>query len=206
MGPRARSTRQLTSILRMRFLRRQHPDRDSLDGSRELWRLAPGDIVSYPKVRVDESRRIERVTSVVQQAVGARGSLLPRSPSVFTVQHSCRSVRWIAIVLAAMLALAWQSIVVQTHFHFQAGAPAQSASGADVRAILGTGQAPVKDDPANCPLCHEFAHAGHFISPAPPGLFVPGTVVACLFLLSFTPWARRERSHTWQSRGPPTVS
>jgi hypothetical protein len=80
--------------------------------------------------------------------------------------------------LLALLAVALQSFVVQTHIHMpQRSGGIQTVSLATVVrhvATLGAAQAaskaatprdkyPINEDPSNCPLCQEIAHSGQFI-------------------------------------------
>lgn len=109
-----------------------------------------------------------------------------------------------AILIAALLCFLWQTIVVQTHFHSQL-VPVSAVSGANIAPqVSAPNHQSESDDPANCPICQERAHAGAYLTPEPAVFQVsaefdnwvgtapaPGTVAA-------------NRSHSWQSRAPPS--
>ncbi|WP_329629989.1 DUF2946 family protein [Sphingomonas sp.] len=112
-------------------------------------------------------------------------------------------MRRIAILVVALLAFVWQGFVTQTHEHFQPAAVStlQIAKAGHYQA---TGGQPSRDDPANCPICQDIAHAGAYITPTPPAAVLateaaaPSHVVPLSFALTV-----RERSHAWKSRAPP---
>jgi hypothetical protein len=66
-----------------------------------------------------------------------------------------------------LLALAIQLFVVQTHIHgpfFTGARDSVAASGAAAAGIAHSpDHFPVKDDPADCPLCQAFAHSGGYV-------------------------------------------
>jgi hypothetical protein len=107
--------------------------------------------------------------------------------------------RWLAF--AALIAFAWQSIVTQSHVHFDRGAVSPAVhhdqSPPDLHRVL------PRDAPVTCPICRAFAQAGHYLS--------PGTVILGAALASATwltgphgaTWIGQGRSHAWYSRGPP---
>lgn len=99
----------------------------------------------------------------------------------------------------ALLLLAWQAVVVQAHVHVRPVATPPSAS---VGPAAST--APQRpDNPVDCPVCREVAHAGQYLSPGPVLLQAPVSVAswradAMLTSLSFV-----RHSHSWRSRAPP---
>ena len=121
----------------------------------------------------------------------------PQSPPALSARRT-------AVLLAALLAFVRQGFVTQTHEHFAIAAAStlqstKALGGAEIR----TGQ-PLPDQPANCPICQDIAHAGAYIAPTPPIAFY-ATAAATLSpvappSLAFTV---RERSHAWRSRAPP---
>ena len=124
-----------------------------------------------------------------------------------------RRIRFNALTLLALLALAVQFFVVQTHVHIvPAAAPGAAAAisldGGQARAaIQSTGQSrdhyPIKDDPSNCPLCQEFAHSGHFVQSAQILLLLPASVSTTGIFLSEVLPSLSLLSHSWQGRAPP---
>lgn len=111
--------------------------------------------------------------------------------------------RFIALVIVALFAFAWQSFVTQAHVHFDAGEYSRAvAPDHGLSFNLGSGQSP-RDLPAKCLLCKEQAQAGHYLPPHPLAIqcqascAVAGTV-ALLIALALSPHAR-----AWHSRAPP---
>jgi hypothetical protein len=111
--------------------------------------------------------------------------------------------RWL-VLLAALLAFTWQSIVAEAHFH----SPSESAS----RTLLvkqGAHGAPVRgaplDSPASCPLCRELAHAHHYLPPAPLVFDAPGPAVSPILSASANISTLPRRWHGWRSRAPPLL-
>ncbi|MEO6214753.1 MAG: hypothetical protein ABIO86_01875 [Sphingomonas sp.] len=111
--------------------------------------------------------------------------------------------RRLAIALAMLLAILWQSFVTQTHIHANPDIYATAISdsaGAPVR--LKAGEAP-SDLPATCPICREVAHAGSYLSPTAVALQPPVPVDLWRAATPTPSPTRRQRSHAWQSRAPP---
>src|SRR5579864_4572276 len=101
------------------------------------------------------------------------------------------------LVLLAVLALAVQLFVVQTHIHVDRGpsqAPIaitdQDTPGLADQNLNGPTPSgdhyPIKDDPSNCPLCQAFAHSGHFVQSAQVLILLPALVSAPLFFFGKT--------------------
>jgi di/tricarboxylate transporter len=112
--------------------------------------------------------------------------------------------RWLVIVLFALLSLGWQSLVVQTHCHFENDAlegPAVAAAAHLSAPTKAPGQAPL-----DCPLCRQAAQAGHYLLAAGVPALVPPAVVAMLLVRIRPFWQARHRPVGWRSRGPPTFS
>lgn len=130
-----------------------------------------------------------------------------------------------SLTFLALFAFAVQSFVTQTHIHRMWAESAvsttaaqslpsitaeKSAAAAIAVASRATRPEPKdpyapNEDPANCPLCQEILHAGHYIAPVAVALPLPmaapiGTVVFVQALLH-----RASTSHGWRSRAPPLV-
>jgi hypothetical protein len=111
--------------------------------------------------------------------------------------------RWVAVLLAALLAFTWQSFVTQTHVHFgleRNSAAAGSSAAAPSRPIATQSST---DLPADCVFCQEVAHAGHYLLPAPIAFQAPEPVAAWLLTIPLPVLTRNARSHAWRSRAPP---
>jgi hypothetical protein len=110
-----------------------------------------------------------------------------------------------ATFAALLIAFSWQSVIAQTHQHFEsspvsAAAPATAANAGPQQ----PGRQSPSDLPANCPICHEIAHLGQVVMPAPFQLAAP--VPADFFGAAAIPLGLTltQRSHAWRSRGPPS--
>jgi hypothetical protein len=113
-----------------------------------------------------------------------------------------RPPAWRQFLVAFMfLALAVQGYATQTHIHKQ--------SGSTVSAALKAGGSPkhdnfpVNDDPANCPICQQIIHAGHFL---PSVWFAPFLLILAISKIEIATLAVPyfdSVSHNWRSRGPP---
>jgi len=114
----------------------------------------------------------------------------------------------IALTLAAAIAFFLQSFITQTHIH---GLPLLAAKGATVTAVADTGtntpldRYPAKEDPANCPLCQEVTHAGHYVTPAFALLVQPSERVTHVTPVVETRATDFILSHAWRSRAPPSA-
>lgn len=108
-----------------------------------------------------------------------------------------------AVLLVTLLAFCWQSQVTQTHLHFRPDrhpAALAATGGSAHQQALGRSSA---DLSADCLICSELAHAGHYVAPSPVSFAVPqiaavwpGATVALQPAIS-------HRSHAWRSRAPP---
>jgi hypothetical protein len=109
------------------------------------------------------------------------------------------------IVLIALLALTIQLFVVQTHVHGSG-----FASGTNFQPVS-TGAAhpdgfPVKDDPSNCPLCQEFAHAGGILHSTQYWGWVPAFTIVSVFRFGAPVPMHLRVSHSWFGRAPPRTT
>jgi hypothetical protein len=109
-----------------------------------------------------------------------------------------------AVLLAVLLTFFWQSFVVQTHLHFEAGGYSLAAKSgeAGARAQPSGPQSP-SDLPSNCPICSEAAHAGNYLLPAPITFVAPAPMAFWLAVTILLGLALVQRSHAWRSRAPP---
>lgn len=110
---------------------------------------------------------------------------------------------WFAILLVTLLAFAGQCFVTQTHVHF--GADSYSAANA---VHAGKTERPglllsSADQPGECPICDEIAHAGHVLLPT--SIAIPAPARSAPLLVDTPSFAQipPTRSHAWQSRAPP---
>lgn len=111
------------------------------------------------------------------------------------------SAGFLAVLVAAMIAFTWQSFVTQTHID-----PAQMPVAAVRGAPAHVSQVPAAPDrPIDCPICHDAALAGHYLTPGPAWVLAPIVVVLWRFTVDGKAEARRARSHDWRSRAPPTA-
>jgi hypothetical protein len=108
--------------------------------------------------------------------------------------------RSLAIVM--LFALFLQGFVLNTHIH---GTPllhgvsqafsAQEAATADSRA-------PVEDQDT-CPICHQIAHSGQYVTPAASALYAPALSVSVIEIVLAVPIVVSTPSFFWQGRAPP---
>jgi hypothetical protein len=119
----------------------------------------------------------------------------------------------------AIIALAVQILVVQTHIHIpQATGRSASVSivtvahtlisgatseAADQQANVPRDKYPINEDPSNCPLCQEIAHSGQFVQSAAVLAHVPAWVSVHLIVFSDLLPSLYAVSHSWQGRAPP---
>jgi hypothetical protein len=111
-------------------------------------------------------------------------------------------LRWI-VLLAALLAFSWQSVVAETHRHVPGEAisgpltarQGQQAQSADSRTPA--------DAPATCPICRELAHANHYLPPTPFAFSAPRAPVELRPATVPVAWAVHRSAHDWRSRAPP---
>ena len=112
-----------------------------------------------------------------------------------------------ALALVAGLAFFVQSFITQTHVH---AAPVAGKATVSVAIHDGVVQKkrdpyPANEDPANCPLCQEVAHAGQYVSPAFALLVQPSERIAHVVPIPPTHATEFILSHAWRSRAPPAA-
>lgn len=117
-----------------------------------------------------------------------------------------------ATLIAALLALTLQLFVVQTHIHGDgawpgiSSAPGVTADGANTGRVHHPDKFPIKDDPSNCPLCQEFAHAGGYLHSVQIAILPPSASVGEIsFAIGFSE-PSQHISHPWFGRAPPPES
>ena len=111
------------------------------------------------------------------------------------------NMRRAALLVAALLALLWQSFVVQTHVHPAAFAGSPKVENSWQGPLLHRGKASDRGD--NCALCQELAYSGAYLV----GAAVPVIIQAAAQFLPAEPQillgTAFARSHSWRSRAPP---
>jgi hypothetical protein len=119
-----------------------------------------------------------------------------------------KDVLRLAVTLFALVAFAFQGFVTQTHIHtglvpgvsdFEHSSPAKIASGSQ-KPHSGV---PANQDPANCPICQQVAHAGQFVTPAAVSALAPTTIVSTIAIVLDAAIVATPASHPWHSRAPP---
>ena len=111
---------------------------------------------------------------------------------------------WLAVVGAVLVAFLSQSVVLQTHQHFGVAAISAAATGnPDAAAPQKPDRQSPADQPANCPICRELAHAGPVLPPAPIAFDAPAPISFQLAVINRPRLTIVRRAHGWQSRAPP---
>jgi hypothetical protein len=112
-------------------------------------------------------------------------------------------------LISALLALAIQILVVQTHVHGNGAWPgissAQgvSADGANTDRIHHPDKFPIKDDPSNCPLCQEFSLSGGYLHSVQIAILAPSSSIGERPFVFESGEPRQHVSHPWFGRAPP---
>jgi hypothetical protein len=124
------------------------------------------------------------------------------------------------LLLLALVALATQVLVVQTHIHIpQAAGKTQSislltlaaaaltemrhAAGDVCTASSPRDKYPINEDPSNCPLCQEVAHSGQFVQSVAVLASLPFSVSVSFVVFAEVLPSFFTVSHIWQGRAPP---
>jgi hypothetical protein len=122
-----------------------------------------------------------------------------------------RSNRFVALILALLFAVSWQSFVTQTHNHYDLGfVSAGTAAQADELYAPKTdtarsGKHTPTQLPDDCPLCREVAHAGAVLLPPSIEIAAPALIASWVAVAALIALALAGRSHAWQSRAPPLL-
>jgi hypothetical protein len=106
-------------------------------------------------------------------------------------------------VFFGLLALAIQSLVIQTHIHVPAAYTHQISS-THARANTTHDKYPANEDPARCPLCQDMVIGGSFLVPAVAQLPVP-IVTGCEAAVPGEIISASVASHSWHGRAPPSA-
>lgn len=125
----------------------------------------------------------------------------------------------VLFVLLAVVSLAIQILVVQTHIHIpQATGRSSSVSimtvaqtlmtrsaerAVDSQAGLPRDKYPINEDPSNCPLCQEIAHSGQFVQSAAVLVYLPVWVSVHFIVFREALPSFFTVSHSWRGRAPP---
>jgi hypothetical protein len=124
------------------------------------------------------------------------------------------------LAFLGILAIALQSLVVQTHIHnpqaaavlglAQVPSPDAAAGVAQNSPDNGTttpqGKFSSGDDTSNCRLCQELFHAGRFIAPSSAVLVVPLILSVWLIVFGHSAPIPSAGAYIWRSRAPPAHS
>ena len=107
------------------------------------------------------------------------------------------------IVLLALATLVFQSVIVQSHIHPDNGQAARHFEHRETYITHSPGAPAPGDDPSDCPICRELAHAGRYL--IPPALLTH-VVLAPIAFMSVRPLRPRRPPAfplTRHSRAPP---
>jgi len=129
-----------------------------------------------------------------------------RKPQAFVV--SCGiSLSRIPVLALAVIALAIQMMVVQVHIHAPQAAkflaPTSISLSTDQPSGVPLDKYPVKEDPANCPLCQVFSHSGAFVHSVAVLIALPFSVTVNFIVFTEAIVSQSTVSHIWQGRAPP---
>src|SRR5258706_6818065 len=127
------------------------------------------------------------------------------------------SVARMLMGLLALLAVALQCFVVQTHIHMpQRSGNIQTVSiatiarhvaaiavPAAVKTAMPRDRYPINEDPSNCPLCQEIAHSGQYLQSAAVLAAIPASVSVHFIPVSEALPSFFAVSHNWRGRAPP---
>jgi hypothetical protein len=103
------------------------------------------------------------------------------------------------VVFVTVLAFALQSYIAQTHIHAVHG-----VAGIIATHSLAHGKTPLDSSQLDCPFCQAVAHAGAFLTPTPPQMFLPQWAMSEAPSFVVPAVAAVAAAHSWQSRAPPS--
>ena len=116
-----------------------------------------------------------------------------------------------ALILAVLFAVLWQSFVVGAYGHAHRAA----ASMAQVTAPHGgavahghraaSGDEPGRQESDDCPICREITHDGVFLLPEIAAVHAPEPETLWRATRPTAHADRSGRSHAWRSRAPPQI-
>lgn len=121
------------------------------------------------------------------------------------LRHANTRALRIALLVAALFAILFQSVIVQAHAHTHHDmAPAvRSVATHALTGVADDGS--TQPDESDCPICWEMAHAGVFVLPGDPVFLAPETSAIWVAALLPSVSVRNGRSHAWRSRAPPLL-
>lgn len=108
-----------------------------------------------------------------------------------------------ALVFLTLAAFTMQGFLTQTHIHAIAKGSPPAVDIFDGAPAPAGDKAPSKNDPANCPLCQQFASSGQFITPAAAAILLPSLAVSIIDVIVVATQAIQPVSHNWHGRAPP---
>lgn len=109
-----------------------------------------------------------------------------------------------ALLIAALLALAWQSLVAQTHVHPDALCLTPiTVSAACAPSVSASNPGKPDNQPADCPLCQAQFLSGHLLGSAAATIAPPVEILFVQTAVTALFGTQPARSHRWQSRAPP---
>jgi hypothetical protein len=121
------------------------------------------------------------------------------------------------MIVLAFVALAIQSLVVQSHIHLRQTASKIESVNALTLAASATGtrnnysvraprdKYPSNEDPSNCPLCQEFGYSGQFVAASSALVSLPYYTAIIFVVFSEATPALFAVSHSWHGRAPPQL-
>lgn len=109
----------------------------------------------------------------------------------------------IALLVATLFAILFQSFIVQAHAHTHHDM-APIVHSVATHALAGVADdGSTQPDESDCPICWEMAHAGTFVLPDDPVFLAPETRAIWVAALLPPVSVRNVCSHAWRSRAPP---
>ncbi len=106
----------------------------------------------------------------------------------------------------ALFAFTAQGYLTQTHIHWLVRGPAGTVQVSDTApGTAKTTKTPAKlpGEDSNCPICHQIAQSGQFLTPAAAAALPPVLSVAIITVAAALPSEAAPISHAWQGRAPP---
>lgn len=125
--------------------------------------------------------------------------------SVRPFRNAHGAMRHAALVVLALAAFGWQSLITQTHFHLRSSTCVDIATWTECASpAKGTQHGKSgSDQDSGCLLCHELALSGHYLAAAGISFTAPVLVAHWLAESPMLPALPQTRSHIWKSRAPP---
>lgn len=107
------------------------------------------------------------------------------------------------ILIVALLGFLCQAIFVQAHFHAPAQAPSFHSAVVTHAKLAVHDDHPGHDEPTDCPICHELAHASAYLLPGSSSFGIPAPFKIWMGPAPLVASVTVRRSHAWRSRAPP---